>query len=249
MVTLPDQQKSYKLHQPLDPGKMRKKELIINEKANVMPFLDFFAKMTADELQNWTGYLRWIGGVMTGLGLVITLTGAYVADTLIKVQRADKAKSAAALQETQGSLLETRENLKEANAKLAEVTKVAEKMAPRKLTDKQRKIFLEYASRQLKGRVALQVVNNEPEAWDYAQEIKAMLIEAGFEVNENMEEILPTSPRSSSFLLKLRSADSPYAGTIQHGFEEAIGLPIPAVVLDPKTPMLEDVVLEILKKR
>ncbi|WP_265595211.1 hypothetical protein [Verrucomicrobium sp. BvORR106] len=49
--------------------------------------------MTADELQRWASILRWVGLSVTTIGIIITFGSHYVADKLLVVQRADKAKA------------------------------------------------------------------------------------------------------------------------------------------------------------
>jgi hypothetical protein len=60
--------------------------------------------MTADELQKWASILRWVGLSVTAVGLMLTFGSHYIAERLISVQRADRAKAQARSQASEAEL-------------------------------------------------------------------------------------------------------------------------------------------------
>lgn len=129
--------------------------------------------MTADELQRLGSILRWVGLTVTAIGVVITFGSHFVADKLLTVQAADKLKAKERLQLTEAELETTK-------LKTAELAK---RLAPRTLTPDQRQRFIKFLSKSAKGAVILEHSGQAIETVKFSEEIRSLLIEAGFTIS------------------------------------------------------------------
>lgn len=129
--------------------------------------------MTADELQHLASYLRWGGGAITVLGIALTFGSNFVADKLVRVQRADKLHA-------QEQLKETKAELEQTKVKTAELEL---RLAPRTLTAERREQFIKYLKTFPKGPVALEHSGQTIETIKFTEEIRSLLEAAGFTIS------------------------------------------------------------------
>lgn len=129
--------------------------------------------MGADELQRLASTLRWVGLVVTALGVVITFGSHYIADKLLVVQRADKVQAQERLKTTEAELEQTK-------IKTAELAK---RLAPRTLTTEQRERFIKFLSKTVKGPVVVEHTGQAVETIKFTEEIRSLLMDAGFTIS------------------------------------------------------------------
>ena len=129
--------------------------------------------MGADELQRLASILRWVGLIVTALGVAITFGSHYIADKLLVVQRADKVQAQERLKITETELEQTK-------LKTAELTK---RIAPRTLTPEQRERFIKFLSKTVKGPIVLEHSGQAVETIKFTEEIRSLLIDAGFTIS------------------------------------------------------------------
>jgi hypothetical protein len=128
--------------------------------------------MTADELQRLASILRWVGLVVTALGVVLTFGSHFIADKLFVAQRADKIQAQERLKVTEVELEQTK-------IKTAELAK---RLAHRTLTTEQREQFIKFLSKTIKGPVVLEHSGQTVETIKFTEEISSLLIDAGFTI-------------------------------------------------------------------
>ncbi|MFM9968697.1 MAG: hypothetical protein ACKVQK_09900 [Burkholderiales bacterium] len=128
--------------------------------------------MTADDLQRLASILRWVGLMVTAVGVFITFGSHYVADKLLNVQAAEKLKAKERLQVTEVELEATK-------LKTAELAK---RLAPRTLTPDQHQKFIMLLSKSTKGPVTIEHSGQGVETVKFSEEIRALLEEAGFTI-------------------------------------------------------------------
>ena len=102
--------------------------------------------MTADELQRLARILRWVGLVVTAVGVLITFGSHYIADKLLVVQRNDKIQAQERLKATEVELEQTK----------IKTVDLERRLAPRTLTPKQRERFVKFLSKTTKGPVTVE---------------------------------------------------------------------------------------------
>lgn len=129
--------------------------------------------MTADELQRLASILRWVGLVVTALGVVLTFGSHYIADKLLVVQRADKIQAQERLKTTEAELEQTK-------IKTAELTK---RLAPRNITEEQRERFIKFLSKTVKGPVIVEHSGQAVETIKFTEQIRSLLMDAGFTIS------------------------------------------------------------------
>ncbi|MDO8788794.1 MAG: hypothetical protein Q7J42_12050 [Sulfuritalea sp.] len=129
--------------------------------------------MGADELQRLASILRWVGLIVTALGVVLTFGSHYIADKLLVVQRADKIQAQERLKTTEIELEQTK-------LKTAELTK---RLAPRTLTTEQRDRFITFLGKTAKGPVAVEHSGLVAETITFTEEIRALLEASGFTIS------------------------------------------------------------------
>ena len=125
--------------------------------------------MTSDELQNLTIMVRWVGFIVTSIGLVITFSSNWIADKTISKQREEKAEAKA----------KSAAELKEAKDQIVELSA---KAAPRTISSTQRLAFLAAAKDKPKGLVMINPPGGQHEPFQYGVEIQKLLEEAGYTV-------------------------------------------------------------------
>jgi len=128
--------------------------------------------MSADDLQRLASVLRWVGLIVTAVGVVITFGSYYIADKLLVVQRADKVQAQERLKTTEAELEQTK-------IKTADLER---RLAPRTLTPDQRERFVRFLSKTTKGPVTVEHSGQAVETIKFSEEILSLLIEAGFTI-------------------------------------------------------------------
>lgn len=128
--------------------------------------------MTADELQRLASILRWVGLIVTAIGIVITFGSHYIADKLLVVQNVDKIQAQERLRTTEAELKQTK-------IKTAELAK---SLAPRTLTTDQRERFIRFLSKAVKGPVTLEHSGQAVETIRFSEEIRSLLIASGYTI-------------------------------------------------------------------
>jgi hypothetical protein len=129
--------------------------------------------MGADELQRLSSTLRWVGLVVTALGVVITFGSHYIADKLLVVQRADKVQAQERHKTTEAELEQTK----------LKTSELAKRLAPRTLTDEQRQQFILFLSKTVKGPVVVEHSGQAVETIKFTEEIRSLLMDAGFTIS------------------------------------------------------------------
>lgn len=128
--------------------------------------------MSADELQRLASILRWVGLIVTFVGVAITFGSHLVADRLHVVQSTDKTKA-------QERLLATESELEHTKVKTADLER---RLAPRALTPDQRERFTKFLSKTPKGPVTVEHSGQAVETVKFSEEIRSLLIDAGFTI-------------------------------------------------------------------
>ena len=129
--------------------------------------------MGVDELQRLTSILRWVGLIVTALGVVITFGSHYIADKIHVVQRAEKVQAQERLKISEAELEQTK-------VKTAELAK---RLAPRTLTNEQRQRFIGFLSKTIKGPVVVEHSGQAVETIKFTEEIRSLLVDAGFTIS------------------------------------------------------------------
>jgi hypothetical protein len=129
--------------------------------------------MGADELQRLASILRWVGLIVTALGVVLTFGSHYIADKLHVVQSAEKVQAQERLKVTEAELEQTK-------LKTAELAK---QLAPRTLTNEQRQRFIGFLSKTIKGPVVVEHSGQAVETIKFTEEIRSLLVDAGFTIS------------------------------------------------------------------
>jgi len=129
--------------------------------------------MGADELQRLASIFRWIGLIVTALGVVLTFGSYYIADKLHVVQRAETVQAQERLKTTEAELEQTK-------LKTAELAK---RLAPRTLTNEQRQRFIGFLSKTVKGPVVVEHSGQAVETIKFTEEIRSLLVAAGFTIS------------------------------------------------------------------
>lgn len=129
--------------------------------------------MGADELQRLASILRWVGLIVTALGVVLTFGSHYIADKLHVVQSAEKVQAQERLKVTEAELEQTK-------LKTAELAK---RLAPRTLTSEQRQRFVGFLKKTAKGPVVVEHSGQAVETIKFTEEIRSLLVDAGFTIS------------------------------------------------------------------
>jgi hypothetical protein len=132
--------------------------------------------MTADELQRWASILRWVGLSVTTIGIIITFGSHYVADRLLVVQRADKAKAQERQKLAEDQIAAARAQAAEAN-KLAAALEA--KGQPRIVTPEQSQALRAAMHKEFSGGLTVPVIIAskmlDPECESYSKQLSAAL--------------------------------------------------------------------------
>jgi hypothetical protein len=137
-------------------------------------------------------------------------------------EAAGKANEEAAKANERAATLE-----KEAASLKLELAKLKERQQPRVLTPEQKAKFKQFTTSFAKGRIVITALTGERgEPRTYAGELKALLEEAGYQVEPSVTTfIVSGGDELSGLWLKVTDIDSapPHAGPLQKAFE-AIGI-------------------------
>jgi len=128
--------------------------------------------MTADDLQRLASILRWVGLIVTALGVVITFGSHYIADKLLVVQRADKVTAQERLKLTEAELEQTK----------VKTFELERRLAPRQLNADQRARFIQFLSTSAKGPITLEHSGQAVETVKFSEEVRSLLLESGFTI-------------------------------------------------------------------
>lgn len=129
--------------------------------------------MGADELQRLASILRWVGFIVTAIGLAITFGSYFVADRLYDVETVNKTEAKTRLKATEAELQQTR-------VKTVELEK---RLAPRTITTEQRERFIKFLIKTAKGPVVLEHSGQTVETVKFTDEIRSLLVAAGFTIS------------------------------------------------------------------
>ena len=129
--------------------------------------------MGTDELQRLASILRWVGLIVTGVGLLITFGSHYIADKLFVAQRDDKILA-------QDRLKVTETELEQTKVKTAELIK---RLASRTLTSEQRQRFIGFLKKTTKGPVVVEHSGQAVETIKFTEEVHSLLMDAGFTIS------------------------------------------------------------------
>jgi hypothetical protein len=209
---------------------------------------------------NWDG-INWVSQlflvIFAGMTLISgTVVNRRQARELLELQTklaqttetSSKAQESAAQAEIESAKLKIL--VSEAEQKRAqaerELLQFQEHLAARTISPEQRARFISRLEYQPKGKVALSAVtapNGEPRK--FAEILKGLLADAGYDVPGEITAFAPNGSRESGIVIKVKDAASPphHSGGIQKAFE-AIEIKAPATVdstsssLDPDTVVI-----------
>ena len=164
------------------------------------------------------GYLWWF----TLLAISIPLCGAIIGGFFVigslkvaermndeKLRSSDEKMVLAEAEtgEVTARLTDTERQLDE--AKLA-FTALQKQHAPRSISDEQKQEFSKFTADAPRGPVGVYTyVNSGDEAEQYAQQVKRMLTDAGFETGSMVGQIVPVGPIPRGIFISLQHPDKP----------------------------------------
>ena len=175
--------------------------------------------MTADELQRLASALRWVGLVVTAVGVLITFGSHYIADKLLVVQHTDKVQAQERLKTTEAELEQTK-------IKTADLER---RLAPRALTTDQRERFVNFLSKTTKGPVTVEHSGQAVETVKFAEEVRSLLLKSGFTIaayNMPLGYVFKDAPEPWLItIIANASRNPPYTAQLALAFKE-IGIEV-----------------------
>jgi len=115
------------------------------------------------------------------------------------------------------------------------VYNLEEQLRPRVITSAQCEKFVELLQHDPKGKILVFVYNQDSEILNYANQIRDMVIAAGYDSEKNVAMSFGSqSPVGIIMIMKDRNAQPPFTGSVQKAFQ-GIGIK-PQGAIDSETP-------------
>ena len=129
--------------------------------------------MNSDDLQRYASLCRWVGLIVTFIGVLITSISHVIADRLLTAQRQEKAAAQERAKAAQAELELTKQKTAE----------LEQRLGPWPFSDAQRATLLQALASAPKGRVALEYIqSDERRAHPFADVLATVFRQAGYDV-------------------------------------------------------------------